>query len=119
MAVRGIRGATVVNADTPDALLAETRNLLERIVEVNGIAIEDVASIIFTTTPDLQSEFPARAARLLGWSSTPLLSAVEVNAPHGVPRCIRVLLHLNTDKSQAEMKHVYLGAAKHLRPDLQ
>ncbi len=118
MAVRGIRGATVVPSDSPDAVLAETRNLLEQIVRVNGVEIENVASIVFTTTPDLQSEFPARAARLLGWHSTPLLSAVEVDAPHGLPRCIRVLLHVNTEKSQAAMKHVYLGDAKGLRPDL-
>src|SRR5215510_10512022 len=92
---RGVRGATFIDEDTPEAILAGTRELLAAIAEVNGIATEDVASAFFTSTPDLRSAFPARAARDLGWTDVPLLGATEVDKP-GAPRCIRVLLHWNT-----------------------
>lgn len=117
MAVRGIRGATVADADTPEAVRAATRELLERIVTANGIACEDVASVIFTATPDLTSEYPARAARDLGWHDVALLGATEMAVPGGPARCIRVLLHVNTDRSPSALKHIYLRGARTLRPD--
>lgn len=117
MPVRGIRGATVVQRDTPDEVVAATRELLEAIVAANTIGPDDIASIIFTVTPDLSSEYPARAARLLGWTHTALLGATEMNVPGGLARCIRVLLHVNTRKGPKAIKHIYLHAAAQLRPD--
>lgn len=120
MAVRGIRGATTVEADVPTDVVAATRELLEEILRVNQITqFEDVASAIFTTTPDLTSTFPAEAARALGMKQVPLLCASEIPVPTGMPRCVRILLHLNTDKPQSEIVHVYLRDAKKLRPDMQ
>jgi chorismate mutase len=118
MPVRGIRGATVVEADEPELILAETRALLEDVVRANQLRVDDIVSVILTTTPDLASEYPARAARLLGWHDTALLGAVEMGVPHGLPRCIRVLLHVNTTKPQHAMHHVYRGKAAELRPDM-
>lgn len=117
MAVRGIRGATTVARDTPEAILAATRELLSAIVEANGLRPDDVASAIFTVTPDLVSEFPARAARDLDWQHVALLGATEMAVPHGPPRCIRVLVHVNTRRSPAALKHIYLHDARRLRPD--
>lgn len=119
MAVRGIRGATSVEADVPEQILAATRELLQEILQANEIEhYGDIASAIFTTTPDLTSAFPAEAARELGMHQVPLLCSCEIPVPHGMPRCIRILLHVNTDKSQAEMHHIYLREAKKLRPDV-
>ena len=118
MRVRGIRGATSVTEDRSEAILGATRELLEAIVAVNEVAIEDIVSAIFTVTPDLVSEYPARAARGLGWSHVALLGATEVDVPGGLPRCIRVLLHVNTERDQSQIQHVYLGEARSLRPDL-
>src|SRR4051795_8730977 len=95
---RGVRGATFIDEDTPEAILAGTRELLAAIAEANGIATEDVASAFFTSTVDLRSAFPARAARDLGWTDVPLLGATEVDKPGAPPRCIRVLLHWNTSR---------------------
>jgi chorismate mutase len=117
MAVRGIRGATAVNADTQEAILAATRELLETVVATNRVSIEDIASITFTVTPDLKSEYPARAARLLGWKDVALIGATEMDVATGLKHCIRVLLHVNTDTPPAEIKHIYLHEAKALRPD--
>jgi len=117
MGVRGIRGATVVEQDTPAHVLAATRELLDALVRANGLAPGDVISAIFTTTPDIRSEFPARAARELGWQDVALLGATEMAVPTGIPRCIRVLLHVETDRSAARVTHVYLHAAAALRPD--
>lgn len=118
--VRGVRGATVVTEDQPEAIYAATRALLEAVVAANpGICSEDLASIFFTVTPDLSSAYPARAARQLGWVMTPLMCAQEIPVPGGVPRCIRVLLHWNTTLPQSAIRHVYLGEAARLRPDLQ
>ena len=120
MAVRGIRGATSVEADEPAQILAATRELLEEILRANQIAeFDEIVSAVFTTTPDLRSTFPAEAARVLGMKQVPLLCASEIAVPGGMPRCIRVLLHLNTEKRQAEIVHVYLREAKRLRPDMQ
>ncbi len=118
MSVRGIRGATVVREDRSEAILAATRELLEAIVAANNVAIDNIVSAIFTVTPDLSSEYPARAARSLGWDNVALLGATEVAVPGGLPRCIRVLLHVNTDKQQSQIRHIYLGEAQSLRPDL-
>lgn len=119
MPVRGIRGATTAAADTPEEILAATEELLEEIRAANRFAVDDVASAIFTASPDLTAAYPAAAARRLGWTATPLLGAVEVAKPGGVERCIRVLLHVNTDEPQRAMRHVYLRGAKVLRPDLE
>jgi chorismate mutase len=117
MALRGIRGATTVEEDTPAAILHATSELLDTIVAANTLALEDIASVIFTVTDDLISEFPARAAREMGWKSMALLGASEMGVPEALDHCIRVLLHVNTDRTQAEMTHVYLHGARMLRPD--
>ena len=117
MAVRGIRGATAVKADTSEAILAATRELLEAVVAANRVVIDDIASITFTVTPDLKSEYPARAARLLGWTNLALLGATEIDVAAGLKRCIRVLLHVNTETPPSQIKHIYLHEAKALRPD--
>ncbi|MBW3543038.1 MAG: chorismate mutase [Planctomycetes bacterium] len=119
MSVRGIRGATTVDADQPEQILAATRELLEEILRANGIAeFDDIVSAIFTTTSDLSSTFPAEAARRLGMNQVPLLCSCEIPVPGSMPRCIRVLLHVNTERTQREMTHVYLREAKKLRPDV-
>ena len=112
---RGVRGATFIEEDTPEAILAGTRELLAAVAEANGIATEDIASAFFTSTADLRSAFPARAARELGWTDVPLLGACEVDVPGGPPRCIRVLLHWNTSRRQDEVVHVYLRGADAMR----
>jgi chorismate mutase len=120
MAVRGIRGATTVEADVPAEIHAATRELLEEILRVNQIPhFEEIVSAIFTTTQDLTSTFPAEAARALGMKQVPLLCASEIPVKNSMPRCVRVLLHVNTEKSQSEIVHVYLREAKRLRPDVQ
>lgn len=119
MPVRGVRGATVADQDQPEAVLAATRELLQAICAANPqLRPEDLASAIFTVPGDLTSVYPAQAARQLGWALVPLLSAREIDVPGGLPRCIRVLLHWNTDLPQQDIRHVYLGAAASLRPDL-
>jgi len=119
MAVRGVRGATSVEVDVPEQILAATRELLEKIFLANEIHVfDEITSAMFTTTPDLTSTFPAEAARELGMSQVPLLCACEIPVPNSMPRCIRVLLHVNTEKKQADVTHVYLHEAKKLRPDV-
>ena len=118
MSCRGMRGATSVGENSERAIIAATRTLLERMVSANGIATEDIASVIFTTTPDLNAAYPARAARDLGWTDTPLLGAQEIDVPNSLPRCVRVLILWNTDRSTDQITHIYLGAAAALRPDL-
>jgi chorismate mutase len=118
MFVRGVRGATTVEADNRDEILASTRQLLALMIRLNGIEPADVASAIFTTTIDLNAEFPALAARQLGWLEVPLLCTHELDVPGSLPRCIRVLLNWNTDKTQHEITHIYLKDAQRLRPDL-
>lgn len=118
MAVRGIRGAITVNRNRAEEILAATRELLLAIVAANNLRAADIASALFTTTPDLTATYPARAARELGWSDVPLLGATEMGVPDGLARCIRVLLHANTRKPAARIKHIYLRGARVLRPDL-
>lgn len=118
MPCRGIRGATTVEADSRSEILDATRELLSCLIKANGLAREDVASIFFTVTPDLAAAFPAEAARELGWQHTPLLDAQEIPVPGSLPRCIRVLIHWNTDRAQSDVKHAYLHGAVALRPDL-
>jgi chorismate mutase len=114
---RGVRGATTVEHNTREAILSATRELLTRMVEANGIQPDDVASAIFTTTPDLSAEYPALAARQLGWHNVALLCTHEMAVPHGLKHCIRVLLHWNTEKLASEVQHVYIRSAVNLRPD--
>jgi chorismate mutase len=115
---RAIRGATTVESDTPEQIRRATRELLETIVARNGITSADVISAIFTVTHDLTSEFPAHAARELGWLDVPLLCTLEIPVPGSLVRCIRVLLHVETEGSRAGIRHVYLHDARTLRPDL-
>jgi chorismate mutase len=114
---RGVRGAITCDDNSRAAILAATRELLEQIVTRNGIAMHDVASMFFTTSPDLTAEFPAVAARELGWRQVAIMCAHEMAVPHGLPRCVRVLLHWNTDLAPEQIQHVYLRGAVALRPD--
>lgn len=114
---RGVRGAITVTRDEAQEILSATRELLAMMIRLNGIAPEDVASAIFTTTPDLTAVFPATAARQLGWMKVPLLCGHEIPVPDGLPLCVRILVHWNTAKGQEAIHHVYLGKAIALRPD--
>lgn len=116
--VRGIRGAITVERNTREEIIAATKELLLSLVRENGIEIEDIASIFFTLTPDLNAEFPALAARELGWQYVPLLCAQEIDVPGAMGKVLRVLMHVNTEKSQKELKHLYLKGAATLRLDL-
>lgn len=118
MPLRGVRGATVADEDRPEAILSATQELLQAILEANPeIRIPDIASALFTLSEDLSSAYPARAARQMGWHQVPLMCAREIPVPGGLPRCIRLLIHWNTDLPQSAIRHVYLGAAAKLRPD--
>jgi chorismate mutase len=114
---RGVRGATTVESDDRESILRATRELLALMIHLNGMRDEDVVSAIFTTTPDLVNAFPATAARQLGWLDVPLMCAHEIAVPGALGLCIRVLVHWNTEKSQASIQHVYLKEAQSLRPD--
>jgi len=114
---RGVRGATTATANTQEAILSATRALLEEIAAANELFPEEVASIFFTLTPDLNAEYPALAARQMGWIDVPLLCAQEINKPEALPRTIRVLLHWNTTVPQDEIRHIYINGAEVLRPD--
>ena len=118
MTVRGIRGATTVERNEAEAILAATQELLAAIVEANGLSPDELASAIFSVTPDLNAAFPAAAARRLGWRYVPLFDTQEIPVPGSLPRCIRVLLHWNTSRPPQEVAHVYLRGARTLRPDL-
>jgi chorismate mutase len=115
--IRGVRGATTVENNDPDEILEATRELLTMLVRVNGINIDDIASIVLTTTQDLTTTYPAFAARQLGWFDLALLCTHEMNVPDGLPLCIRVLIHWNTTKGPKDIGHVYLRNAKSLRAD--
>lgn len=117
MVCRGVRGATTADDNTQEAILTATRQLLALMVRLNGIEPEDVASAIFTTTPDLNAEFPALAARQLGWFDVALMCLHELDVPGALPRCIRILIHWNTQKPAGEIVHVYIKGAAGLRPD--
>lgn len=117
--IRGVRGATTVERNDPREIVERTTALLREVVERNGIRPEEVASVIFTVTDDLDAEFPAQAARALpGWESVPLLCAREIPVPGALDGCVRVLVHWNTDRAQGDVRHVYLRGALKLRPDL-
>ena len=118
MLCRGVRGATTADDNTRDAILTATRQLLALMIRINGIEPEHVASATFSLTRDLDAEFPALAARQLGWLDVPLLCTYEVDVPGSLRRCIRVLIHWNTDKPQHEIRHVYVKDAERLRPDI-
>lgn len=116
MVCRGVRGATVAEADRPEAIRAATRELLAHLIEANGLRPEDIASAVFSCTADLAAEVPAAAARELGWTEVAMLCTREMDVAGGLNRCIRVLIHWNTEKQPGEIRHVYLGAAGRLRP---
>jgi chorismate mutase len=118
MSCRGVRGATTADANTPEAILEATRQLLAIMIRQNEISAEDVASVIFSTTHDLNAEFPAFAARQLGWMDVPLICTNEVDVPGSLQGCIRILLHWNTEKPAEEISHIYIKGAAELRPDL-
>ena len=119
MPIRGVRGAISVPVNTKDEILSATRELLQDMLKKNnGLEKEDIASVIFTTTQDVTAEFPPVAARVLGWDAVPMLCSHEIPVPGSLPMTIRVLIHWNTDKTQSEIKHIYLREAKKLRPDI-
>jgi chorismate mutase len=115
---RGVRGATTVDANSREDILTATRQLLALMIRLNGIEGQDVCSAVFSLTRDLDAEFPALAARQLGWLDVPLLCTYEVDVPGSLRRCVRVLVHWNTDKPQDAIRHVYIKDAQRLRPDL-
>jgi chorismate mutase len=118
MRLRGIRGATTVDVNTREAILAATDELLRAIIEANGIERDDVASVFFSTTPDLDADFPAVAARNIGWTKVALMCAHEMAVPGSLPMCLRILMHVNTSRTPDEIEFVYLRGARALRPDL-
>jgi chorismate mutase len=118
MAVRGIRGAITAAANSSAAIISASERLLVAMVEANRVQATDIAAVFFTTTDDLKAEFPAAAARALGWSKVPLLCAHEMAVPGRLQSCIRVLMLVNTNATQAAIKHIYLEGATALRPDL-
>ncbi|GAB4476278.1 MAG: chorismate mutase [Anaerolineales bacterium] len=118
MALRGIRGAIIVEENTVEAILSAASQLLEAMLAANpALNPDDIASCFFTVTPDLTAEYPAKAARQMGWLDVPLICAQEMAVPHGLKRCLRVLIHWNTELSSAQVEHVYLGQAAQLRPE--
>lgn len=119
MLTRGIRGATTVKVNTREAILEATTELLTAMVEANGIDVQDIASAFFTSSRDLNAEFPAVAARQMGWINVALLCGHEMDVPGALSRCLRVLLHVNTEKKASEIVHVYLHGARVLRPEFQ
>jgi len=118
MYCRGIRGATTVERNDRESILTATTELLQLLIEYNDLDPEDVASAIFTMTEDLNAEFPAVAARTLGWTEVALICMREIPVPNSLGKCIRVLLHVNTTRNSAEIQHVYLKEAVSLRPTL-
>lgn len=115
---RGIRGATTVENNSPEEILLATAELLQLMIYVNEIDKVDVASAIFTTTIDINAQFPALAARKMGWADVPLMCAHEMTVPNSLQKCIRILLHWNTAKKADDIQHIYIKGAKSLRPDL-
>ena len=115
MFCRGIRGATIVTANTREDILAATRELLQKVVEANAVAVENIACVLFTTTPDLDAEFPAMAARELGWLDVALLCGNEMKVPGSLSRCLRILILFNTEKRADEIVNVYIRGAEALR----
>lgn len=118
MTVRAIRGATTADNNTEQDIINETKALLQEMVERNGIEKDDIISIFFTTTHDLNAAFPAAAARKLGWNDVALMCSNEIPVPGSIEKCIRVMMHVNTEKANNDIKHVFLKGARSLRPDL-
>jgi chorismate mutase len=118
MAVRGIRGAIDVSRNTRGEILSKTRTLLEAMVRANRVRPDDVAAAIFSLTPDLDAEFPAIAARNMGWTDVPLMCAAELAVPSGMRKVVRILLLVNSARPSGKIKHQYLGKTSRLRPDL-
>jgi chorismate mutase len=118
MRVRGARGAIVVGEDIPDVVLAATTRLLGTLIERNGVAAEELISILFTTTEDVRSVFPAEAARAMGLGQVPLMCAREIPVDGAMPSVVRVLMHFHTEAALDEITHVYLDGAETLRDDL-
>ena len=116
--LRGIRGATTVESNTKDAILEATQELLTALVDANDLQADDIASAFFSATQDLNAEFPALAARHMGWSNVALTCMQEMYVPGSLPMCVRILIHANTAKAQNEVRFVYLRGARVLRPDL-
>jgi len=117
MTCRGIRGAICVEENEANAIIEAARTLLQAMRDANSIHAEDIASIIFTATPDLNATHPARGARDMGWTNVPLLCMQEMNVTGSLTRCIRVLISWNTELPQDQIHHIYLGKARQLRPD--
>ena len=117
-AVRALRGATTLEKDDADHMHERVRALLQEMLDRNGVSHDDLISILFTATDDLHSMFPAAAARAIGLGDVPLLCARELDVDGGKPLCVRVLMHLSSDRSRAELHHVYLEGARDLRDDL-
>ncbi len=118
MAVRAIRGAVQVDAGDRAAILAGTSELVTEVMTRNQLGTDAVISVLFTATPDLTAEFPALAARRLGFGEVPLLCAAEIAVPGAMPRVIRLLMHIETDRPRSAMQHVYLRGASALRVDI-
>lgn len=116
-ACRGVRGATIVADNTPEAILRSARELLALMIRLNGIDKEDVASVIFSTTSDLNAAFPALAARQFGWFDAALMCFHELDVPDSLKMCLRILIHWNTFKRASEIRHVYIKGAEKLRPE--
>ncbi|MEU8345995.1 chorismate mutase [Actinomadura meyerae] len=118
MAVRAVRGATQIDADDREQILEATTELVAEVMERNALSTDDVISVIFTVTPDLTAEFPALAARKLGFHEVPLLCATEIGVPGALPRVIRLMAHIETDRPRSDVQHVYLRGATALRLDI-
>ena len=116
--VRAIRGATTVDADTREAVIGRTQELVRAVVERNGLAADDIISILFTATDDIRSAFPAEAAREAGFTGVPLMCARELDIADGIARCIRVMVHAYTSRAAEDLRHPYLHGARQLRTDL-
>ncbi|SNS40548.1 chorismate mutase [Micrococcales bacterium KH10] len=116
--VRAVRGATQLDHDEREHLYERTRELVAAVLEANNLTVDDLISVIFTSTPDLVSDFPAAAAREMGLGDVPLMCSVEIAVPHALPRVIRLMMHINTTKTRSEIRHIYLHGAAALRKDI-
>ncbi|WP_346355784.1 chorismate mutase [Azotosporobacter soli] len=119
MMIRGVRGATTVENNCAEEIISRVEELLTALIKANAIETEDIGALIFSSTPDLNAAFPAVAARRLGWNEVPLFGTQEIEQPDGVKQCVRVLALLNTERSQKEIKHIYLHGATVLRQDVK
>jgi chorismate mutase len=119
MALRAIRGATSVESNTGDAIAHATKELLLALLSENDVSVDEVVSVFFTATPDLNASFPATAARGIGFDDVPLICAVEIDVPNSLPRCVRIMMHVDTTLSRESIKHVYLRDAQNLRNDIK